>query len=178
MTLRKILKMPNPFLRKKASLVEKVDLEIVNLFNDMLETMYEAKGIGLAATQIGVDKRIIVMDCGLETNTNDEIIKPNPIKMANPEIIFTSSTFSEREEGCLSIPGHQAKVKRPETIIVKYVDENNNSKKLKANKLLSVCIQHEIDHLNGILFIDHLSRIKKGMILKKIEKEFFNYKRD
>ena len=176
MTLRKIIKMPNSFLRKKASFVDKIDDEIKKLLSDMLETMYNANGIGLAATQIGVDKRVIVMDCGQKTGIDDKDSKPNPIKMINPEITFFSKTFEEREEGCLSIPGYNAIVKRPNSIVVKYLNENNIQKELKANDLLSVCIQHEIDHLDGILFIDHLSRIKKEMIIKKINKEKLNQK--
>ena len=141
----------------------------------MLETMYNANGIGLAATQIGIDKRLIVMDCGLKTD--DDHLEPNPIKMINPEITFLSKNFNEREEGCLSIPGHHAIVKRPDKVIVNYRDENFKHKELEADDLLGVCIQHEIDHLNGILFIDHLSRIKKEMILKKIKKENLNENR-
>ena len=176
MTLRKIIKMPNSFLRKKASIVSKIDNDIKHILDDMLETMYNANGIGLAATQIGIDNRLIVMDCGLEIDDND--FKSNPIKMINPEITFSSKNFKEREEGCLSIPGYHAIVKRPDRVTVNYRDENFDQKELEANELLGVCIQHEIDHLNGILFIDHLSRIKKEMILKKIEKENLNENRN
>ena len=176
MTLRKIIKMPNNFLRKKASVVDKTDNNIKHILDDMLETMYNANGIGLAATQIGIDKRLIVMDCGLKIDDNN--FKSNPIKMINPEITFSSKNFKEREEGCLSIPGHHAIVKRPDKVTVNYRDENFDQKELEADDLLAVCIQHEIDHLNGILFIDHLSRIKKQMILKKIEKENLNENRN
>ncbi len=176
MTLRKIIKMPNSFLRKKASIVSKIDNDVKHILDDMLETMYNANGIGLAATQIGIDKRLIVMDCGLKIDDDD--IKPNPIKMINPEITFSSKNFKEREEGCLSIPGYHAIVKRPDKVTVNYRDENFNQKELEADELLGVCIQHEIDHLNGILFIDHLSRIKKEMILKKIKKETLNENRN
>ena len=175
MALRKIIKMPNSFLRKKASAVDTIDNDIKHILDDMLETMYNANGIGLAATQIGIDKRLIVMDCGLKTD--DDHLEPNPIKMINPEITFLSKNFKEREEGCLSIPGHHAIVKRPDKVIVNYRDENFKQKELEADDLLGVCIQHEIDHLNGILFIDHLSRIKKEMILKKIKKENLNENR-
>ena len=164
--------MPNSFLRKKASAVDTIDNDIKHILDDMLETMYNANGIGLAATQIGIDKRLIVMDCGLKTD--DDHFEPNPIKMINPEITFLSKNFKEREEGCLSIPGHHAIVKRPDKVTVNYRDENFDQKELEADELLGVCIQHEIDHLNGILFIDHLSRIKKEMILKKIKKENLN----
>ena len=168
--------MPNSFLRKKASIVSKIDNDVKHILDDMLETMYNANGIGLAATQIGVDKRLIVLDCGLKID--DDNFKSNPIKMINPEIIYSSKNFKEREEGCLSIPGHHAIVKRPDKVTVNYRDENFNQKELEADELLGVCIQHEIDHLNGILFIDHLSRIKKEMILKKIKKETLNENRN
>ena len=169
MTIRKILTEPDKFLRQISKTVLKVTDEERCLMDDMLETMYDANGIGLAATQIGIDKRLIVMDCGLKAD--DDHLEPNPIKMINPEITFLSKNFKEREEGCLSIPGHQAIVKRPDKVIVNYRDENFKQKELKADDLLGVCIQHEIDHLNGILFIDHLSRIKKEMILKKIKND-------
>ena len=175
MALRKIIKMPNSFLRKKASAVDTINNDIKHILDDMLETMYNANGIGLAATQIGINKRLIVMDCGLKAD--DDHLKPNPIKMINPEITFLSKNFNEREEGCLSIPGHRAIVQRPDKVIVNYRDENFKHTELEADELLGVCIQHEIDHLNGILFIDHLSRIKKEMILKKIKKENLNENR-
>ena len=177
MTIRNIIKMPNTFLRKKILPVEFINNEIKVILDDMLETMYEANGVGLAASQIGVDKRLIVMDCGKEPENKEAEFISNPIKMINPKIEKISNTFSEREEGCLSIPGHYGKVKRPKKIIVSFLDENENKKKLVADGLLSVCIQHELDHLNGILFIDHLSRIKKDFIIKKIFKENFK-KRD
>ena len=175
MTVKTILTEPNKLLRQISEPVQKVGKEERRLMDDMLETMYNANGIGLAATQIGIDKRLIVMDCGLKAD--DDHLKPNPIKMINPEITFLSKNFNEREEGCLSIPGHHAIVKRPDKVIVNYRDENFKQKELEADDLLGVCIQHEIDHLNGILFIDHLSRIKKEMILKKIKKENLNENR-
>ena len=118
--------MPNSFLRKKASAVNAIDNDIKHILDDMLETMYNANGIGLAATQIEIDKRLIVMDCGLKTD--DDHLEPNPIKMINPEITFLSKNFNEREEGCLSIPGHHAIVKRPDKVIVNYRDENFKQK--------------------------------------------------
>ena len=177
MTIRNIIKMPNNFLRKKVLPVDVINKEIKIILDDMLETMYEANGVGLAASQIGIDKRLIVMDCGKEPEKKENGFISNPIKMINPKIKKVSKTFSEREEGCLSIPGHYGKVKRPQKITVSFIDENKNKKELEADGLLSVCIQHELDHLNGILFIDHLSRIKKDFILKKISKENFK-KRD
>ena len=175
MAIKTILTEPNNLLRQVSKPVDNVGKNERLLMDDMLETMYNANGIGLAATQIGIDKRLIVMDCGLKTD--DDHLEPNPIKMINPEITFLSKNFNEREEGCLSIPGHHAIVKRPDKVIVNYRDENFKQKELEADDLLGVCIQHEIDHLNGILFIDHLSRIKKEMILKKIKKENLNENR-
>ena len=133
----------------------------------MLETMYNAKGIGLAATQIKDNRRLIVMDCGKENIRKSEEFIPNPIKMINPRIISASQSFCEREEGCLSIPSHYGKVRRPSLVEVNYINENNVSKTIKAQGLLAACIQHEIDHLDGILFIDHLSKVEKRNHIKK-----------
>ena len=177
MTLKKIITVPDPFLRKKASSVMSISRETIKLLNDMLETMYKANGIGLAATQIGNDKRLIVMDCGENKNKSskekEEAFKPNPIQMINPIIIFKSENLIEREEGCLSIPGYYGKVKRPDFIKVSYIDEKCKEKFMEANGLLAACIQHEIDHLDGILFVDYLSRLKKDMIIRKATKDFF-----
>ncbi len=176
MTLKKIITVPNPFLRKKATPIKVVTNEIKKLLDDMLETMYNANGIGLAATQIQDERRLIVIDCGKNSDINikkeNEEFNPNPIKMINPELIFFNKELTEREEGCLSIPGYYGKVKRPNIVKVSYIDENNVKKVLKADGLLATCIQHEIDHLNGILFVDYLSKIKKEMILKKATKDY------
>ena len=130
----------------------------------MLETMYSAPGIGLAAVQIGILKRLIVIDL----SSGDQ--KKNPLYLVNPEIIFRSKTTSIREEGCLSLPGHFAEVERPSECHIDYIDYNGNKKILKAEGLLSTCVQHEVDHLNGILFIDYLSKLKRDMIIKKLKK--------
>ena len=185
MSLREIIKVPNPFLKVTAKPVTVIDENILNILDDMMETMYHANGIGLAATQIAIDKRLIVMDCGKtkfeaknisEEEYNEKIedkhIEPFPIKMINPEIISLSENIEEREEGCLSIPGYNAKIKRPSSLKVKYIDENKKNKTINAEGLLATCIQHEIDHLNGILFIDHLSKLKREIILKKAIKEY------
>tara|TARA_B100001029_G_scaffold178424_1_gene185158 strand:- start:778 stop:1299 length:522 start_codon:yes stop_codon:yes gene_type:complete len=164
MTIRKILTEPDPFLRQKSTKVEKVDDNIRKLMDDMLETMYEAPGIGLAAIQIGVPKRVIVMDLA-----KDE--KKSPLYFVNPEIILKSQNNSAYEEGCLSVPGQFAEINRPEKCHIKYLDYRGESKELKAEGLLATCIQHEIDHLEGILFIDYLSKLKKSMIMKKLSKE-------
>ena len=180
-----ILIFPDSRLRKVATEVTKFDKSLQNLAEDMLETMYDANGIGLAATQIAIDKRLIVMDCGevdfeTENLTEEEYnkklkengIKPSPIKMINPKIVSLGDKIKEREEGCLSIPGYNANVKRPASLIVEYTDENKKNVTLNADGLLATCIQHEIDHLNGILFIDHISRLKREIILKKAIKEY------
>jgi peptide deformylase len=165
MTIRKILIEPDPLLRKKCNPLEKVDTELRKLMKDMLETMYNAPGIGLAAIQIGILKRVVVIDIFKEQE------KKNPLFLVNPEIIFRSKKTSTYEEGCLSLPGQYAEIERPAECQVKYLDYSGKLKKLKANGLLSTCIQHEVDHLNGVLFIDYLSKLKKTMIIKKLVKQ-------
>jgi len=169
MSKRKIVIEPDPILRKKSENLEKVDDELRKLLDDMLETMYSAPGIGLAAVQLGVLKRLIVIDISKEKD------KKNPLFLINPEIISRSNKTSIYEEGCLSLPGHFAEIERPAECHVKYIDYSGKEKEIKADGLLSTCIQHEVDHLNGILFIDYLSKLKKDMILKKLikhKKEF------
>jgi peptide deformylase len=165
MTIRKIITEPDPFLRQISTKVDEVDDKIRSIMNDMLETMYDAPGIGLAAIQIGVPKRIIVIDL----SRDDE--KKNPLFFVNPEIITNSDTDAAYEEGCLSVPGQFAEINRPEKCKVKYLDYNGKEQILNANGLLATCIQHEIDHLEGILFIDYLSKLKKSMIIKKLSKQ-------
>ena len=165
MTTRKILIEPDPILRKKSSSLEKIDDQTRKLMKDMLKTMYEAPGIGLAATQIGILKRIIVIDI----SKNEE--KKTPLFLVNPEIIFRSKNTSVYEEGCLSLPGQFAEIERPAECHLKYINFDGKTKELKADGLLSTCIQHEVDHLNGILFIDYLSKLKKNMIIKKLLKQ-------
>ena len=170
MSILKILKEPDPILRKKSLSVKQVDKEIKKLMKDMLETMYAAPGIGLAAAQVGILKRVVVIDISKEAH------KKEPIFFANPEIIWKSDILEKKEEGCLSIPEHFAEIKRPEACHVKYLDENGKEKILKAKGLLATCIQHEIDHCDGILFIDYLSKLKKSFILKKLIKAKKNQK--
>ena len=165
MTTRKILIEPDPILRKKCSPLEKVDDQTRKLMKDMLETMYKAPGIGLAAIQIGILKRIIVIDISKDEE------KKNPLFLINPEITFRSKNTSVYEEGCLSLPGQFAEIERPAECHLKYLDFDGKIKELKAEGLLSTCIQHEVDHLNGILFIDYLSKLKKNMIIKKLLKQ-------
>ena len=162
--IRKILIEPDPLLRQISQDVEKVDKEIKTLMDDMLETMYAAPGIGLAAIQVGVPKRIIVIDLSKE----DE---KKPLYFVNPKIIIRSKNKSTYEEGCLSVPGQFAEVDRPNECQVSYLDYNGQKKELKAEGLLATCIQHEMDHLEGILFIDYLSKLKKNYIVKKLSKQ-------
>ncbi len=162
--LKKILIEPDPILRQKCEPLEKVDTNIKKLMDDMLETMYAAPGIGLAATQIGILKRLVVIDISKEKE------KKQPIFLVNPEIIYKSKETSVYEEGCLSLPGQFAEVERPAECSIQYIDYHGKEKELKANGLLATCIQHEIDHLDGILFIDYLSKLKKDMIIKKLVK--------
>ena len=164
MTIRKILTEPNKTLRQVSLQVDRVGKSEQLLMDDMLETMYHAKGIGLAAIQIGVPKRIIVMDLSKEEE------KKEPRYFVNPVIKNKNLNLSKYLEGCLSIPDQFAEVDRPSTCEVEYLDYNGNKKLLKTDGLLATCIQHEMDHLEGILFIDHLSKLKKSMIIKKLSK--------
>ena len=165
MSKRKIVIEPDPILRQKSENLEKVDDELRRLLDDMLETMYSAPGIGLAAVQVGILKRLIVIDISKEKE------KKNPLFLINPKIISKSKSTSTYEEGCLSLPGHFAEIERPAECHVKYVDYTGEEKEIKASGLLSTCIQHEIDHLNGVLFIDYLSKLKKDIIIKKVSKD-------
>ena len=165
MTIRKILTEPDPFLRQKSENVQEVNDDIRLLMDDMVETMYDASGIGLAAIQIVVPKRVIVIDL----SKNDE--KKNPQYFVNPEIITKSQKDASYEEGCLSVPNQFAEISRPDTCKVKFLNYNGEEKILEAKGLLATCIQHEMDHLEGILFIDYLSKLKKSMIIKKLSKQ-------
>ena len=165
MTVKKILTEPDPFLRQKSQTVEKVDDDMRQLMDDMLDTMYNARGIGLAAIQIGTPKRVIVIDLLKEKE------KKNPLYFVNPEIVWSSKEEATYEEGCLSVPGQFAEIDRPNKCHVKYLDYDGNKRELKAEGLLATCIQHEIDHLEGILFIDYLSKLKKSLIAKKLSKQ-------
>ena len=165
MTVRKILTEPDPILRQKSQPVDKVDDLTRKLMDDMLETMYLAPGIGLAAIQIGVLKRIIVLDISKDPE------KKEPMYFVNPVIVSTSKNNITYEEGCLSVPGQFAEIDRPDRCHIKYLDYNGNYKEFKSEGLLATCIQHEIDHLEGILFIDYLSNLKKSMIIKKLSKQ-------
>ena len=165
MALREILTEPNKILRQKSLPVEEVNDEVRKLMDDMLETMYAAPGIGLAAIQVGVPKRIIVLDISSKDSTK------NPMYFVNPEIIIKSKNNSTYEEGCLSVPGQFAEIDRPDKCHITYLDYNGQPKEMQAEGMLATCIQHEIDHLEGILFIDYLSKLKKTMIIKKLSKQ-------
>ena len=164
MPQRKIVIEPDPILRKESAPIEKVDNDLRKLLDDMLETMYAAPGIGLAAVQVGILKRLIVIDISKDKE------KKNPLFLINPEIVSKSKNTSMYEEGCLSLPGHFAEIERPSECQINFLDYNGKKKEITAQGLLSTCIQHEVDHLNGILFIDYLSKLKKDMIIKKLVK--------
>jgi len=164
MAIRTIITEPNKILRQKSIEVDTVGKEEQKLMDDMLDTMYHANGIGLAAIQVGVPKRIIVMDIARKNE------KKNPMYFVNPVIKNRHIDLSTYEEGCLSVPNYFAEIDRPKKCDVEYLDYSGQKKILKAEGLLATCIQHEMDHLEGILFIDYLSKLKKTMIIKKLSK--------
>jgi peptide deformylase len=164
MAIREIIKLPDPLLKKVSKPVDKVTPDILKLMDDMLETMYAAPGIGLAAVQIGVPMRLVVVD-----TARDEAPK-NPLYFINPEIIWASEELNEHEEGCLSIPEVFDKVKRPAEVRIRYLDRAGADQEMHCSGLLATCIQHEIDHLNGVLFIDRLGRLKRDRVVKKFAK--------
>ena len=164
MALLPIITAPDPRLKAKAKPVAKVDDSTRRLLADMLETMYAAPGIGLAGPQVGVSRRVIVIDCAREGE------EPQPLKLVNPELLWASDEKMTVNEGCLSLPEHYAEVERPARITVRYLDAENEVRQLDAEGLLATVIQHEIDHLDGLLFVDHLSALKRGIILRKLAK--------
>jgi peptide deformylase len=159
-----IITAPDPRLKAKCRKVDKVDDSVRRLMDDMLETMYAAPGIGLAAPQVGDRRRVLVLDVARE----DE--PPQPLRFANPEIVWASEDEILHEEGCLSVPEHYAEVKRPAEVKVRYLDYENEIREMHATGLLSVCLQHEMEHLDGVLFIDHLSAVKRDIIVRKLLK--------
>ena len=164
MALLPIITAPDPRLKLVASRVDAVDDGVRRLMDDMLETMYEAPGVGLAAPQVGVSKRVIVADVARSGEA------PQPMLMANPEIIEASQERVVFEEGCLSLPEHFADVKRHERIRIRYLDRENEIREQDVEGFLATCVQHEIDHLDGVLFVDHISGLKRGMIMRKLTK--------
>jgi peptide deformylase len=159
-----IITAPDPRLKIKARPVAAVDDKIRRLMDDMLDTMYGAIGIGLAAPQVGESSRVIVLDVAREGE------KPQPMKLANPEILWSSPELTTGNEGCLSLPEHYADVTCPARIRLRYVDYQNEIREIESSGLLAMCLQHEIDHLDGVLFVDHISSLKRGMILRKLAK--------
>jgi len=164
MAVLPIIVAPDPRLKRQAEPVAAVDAEIVRLMDDMLETMYAAPGIGLAAPQVGVLKRVVVIDVAREGEA------PRPLHMANPEVVWESDDTKSHEEGCLSLPDMYDDVVRPVQVRVRYLDRDNIQQDIEADGLLATCVQHEIDHLNGTLFVDHVSSLRRNMILRKLQK--------
>lgn len=175
MTVLNVITWPDKKLKQASEIVpvDKIDAQLQKFMDDLLDTMYSYQGIGLAAIQVGVLKRILVIDVGHSTSryTESDSHKSNPIYMINPEIIHTSNRQSTYNEGCLSFPGQFAKVVRAEEIKIEYLDYFGKKQTLSADGLLATCIQHEIDHLNGVVFIDHISQLKRNMIAKRLEKK-------
>ncbi|KZD06275.1 peptide deformylase [Oceanibaculum pacificum] len=164
MALLPLVVAPDPRLKKKALPVERVDDTIRKQMDDMLETMYAENGMGLAAPQVGISNRVIVMDIARKEDD------PQIFKMANPEIVWESPEIKSYEEGCLSVPEHYADVERPARVKIRFIDYENEIREIEADGVLAVCVQHEIDHLNGVLFIDHLSALKRNIISRKLVK--------
>ena len=164
MTIKPLIILPDPLLRQASKPIERIDIETQRLADDMLETMYDAPGIGLAAVQIGVARRMLVIDVSREGE------EKQPLVFINPEIVTWSDDRSVYEEGCLSIPDYYAEVERPARVTVKHLDRDGKEQLTEAEGLLATCVQHEIDHLNGVLFIDYISRLKREMVIKKFTK--------
>jgi peptide deformylase len=164
MALLAIITAPDPRLKIKTRPVPSVDARVRRLMDDLLETMYHAIGIGLAAPQVGAAQRVLVIDCAREGEP------PQPMRIANPEILWRSETMMVASEGCLSLPEHYADVERPDAIGLRYLDHENEIREIEAKGLLATCLQHEIDHLDGVLFVDHISTLKRGIILRKLAK--------
>ena len=164
MALLPIITAPDPRLKLKAKPVKAVDAEIRRLMDDMLETMYVAPGIGLAAPQVGVARRVLVVDTARDGEPK------RPMRIANPEILWRSEELATYNEGCLSLPEHYADVSRPAKIRLRYLDHENEIREIDVEGLLATCIQHEMDHLEGVLFVDHLSALKRNIILRKLSK--------
>jgi peptide deformylase len=167
-TKLEIITLPDRKLRLKSAPVERIDDDLRTFMDSMLEAMYEAPGIGLAAVQVGVPRRVITVDVA---QREDDAAKPNPLFLVNPELLWTSDERATAEEGCLSIPEYFAEVERPAAIRVAYLDRDGKRQELEADGVLAVCLQHEIDHLDGKLFIDHLSKLKRDMVIKKFAKQ-------
>ncbi len=168
MSKLEIITLPDRKLRMKSAPVERIDDDLRKFMDSMLESMYAAPGIGLAAIQVGVPRRVITVDVA---QREDEEAKPNPLFLVNPELLWTSDEIATAEEGCLSIPEYFAEVERPAHVRVAYLDRDGKRREIEAEGVLAVCLQHEIDHLDGKLFIDHLSKLKRDMVIKKFTKQ-------
>ncbi len=164
MSIKPLIILPDPILRQVSQPVERIDDQLRKFAGDMLDTMYDAPGIGLAAIQVGEALRMLVIDLAKEGE------EPAPQVFINPEIVESSDARSVYEEGCLSIPDYYAEVERPAAVRVKYLDRSGKAQEIKAEGLMATCLQHEIDHLNGVLFIDHISKLKRDMVVKKFKK--------
>jgi peptide deformylase len=164
MAVREIIKLPDKRLRLVSEPVKRIDADIRKLIDDLFATMYDAPGIGLAAIQIGEPKRVITLDLSKKEDNHE------PQVLINPEIVWTSDETGKYEEGCLSIPEYYEEVERPAAVKVKYLDRDGKAREIEAKGLLATCLQHEIDHINGILFIDHLSKLKRDRVIKKFAK--------
>jgi peptide deformylase len=161
MTIREIITVPNPLLKTISEPVKVIDNEVLSLIDDMIETMYAAPGIGLAAIQVGVPKRILVIDIARDDDAR------NPLSFINPEIIDPTETLNSFEEGCLSVPGVWEEIERPDECTVKFLDKDGVEQSIRCKGMLATVIQHEMDHLNGVVFVDHLSKLKRDRAVKK-----------
>lgn len=182
MSIKSIIEIPDPILRTHSNPVERVDDQLRKFLDDMLETMYDAPGIGLAAIQLGQPLRVLTIDVSsrsepeegedAEEDTPDEEVEveKDPLFLINPKIVWRSDSFNTYEEGCLSIPEYYADVERPESCIVQFIDRDGQDQELEASGILATCIQHEVDHLDGVLFIDYISKLKRDMVIKKFTK--------
>jgi peptide deformylase len=165
MAIRPIITLPDEkILRQRSTALKSVDSNARAMFDDMLETMYDAPGIGIAAIQLGIPLRMVTIDLAKENEPR------NPLFIANPEIVWSSPELSDYEEGCLSIPEFYEMVQRPKEVKVRFLDRNNEAQELHAQGVLATCLQHEIDHLNGVLFIDYISKLKRDRVIKKFQK--------
>lgn len=164
MSIKPLVILPDPLLRQTSKPIERVDSGLLRFADDMLDTMYDAPGIGLAAIQVGEPLRLIVIDLSKEDEPRA------PMVFFNPEIVASGAATNVHEEGCLSIPDYYAEVERPETVTVRYVDRDGKQQEIVADGLLATCLQHEIDHLNGVLFIDHISKLKRDIVMRRFKK--------
>lgn len=170
MAIRPLVTIPDPILKQVSEPIGTIDDSVAALAKDMLDTMYDAPGIGLAAVQIGVPTRLVVVDLSKPKEGEEVVTEKNPLVLVNPEIVWASDETRVHEEGCLSIPEYYEEVERPDRVRVRYQDLAGETREIDADGLMATCLQHEIDHLNGVLFIDHLSRLKRERVTKKFAK--------